>query len=101
MTFHPCPKPKPTLLAKRQRAADKKREWRNVQALVRARDRGRCVVCGRPGREVHHVLYRSHGGRSEPGNLALLCLRCHQDVHAHLVRLTRGLAGWISERLET
>ena len=98
MTFCPQPKPAPRLLERRQRAADKGLHWREVQAVVRAHEHGRCVVCGKPGHEVHHVVYRSHGGRDVPDNLALLCVRCHEDAHAKLITLTRARQGWTHER---
>ena len=46
MTGLRFPKPAPRLLAKRQRAADKGRHWRLMQAYIRARYHGLCVVCG-------------------------------------------------------
>jgi len=50
-------------------------------ALI-ARDRG-CVRCGRSPRlcEAHHILHWRHGGLTDVSNLALLCSRCHHDLH--------------------
>jgi hypothetical protein len=36
----------------------------------------------------HHVRYRSLGGDDTPDNLALVCARCHSDIHAARIRLT-------------
>jgi len=48
---------------------------------VLARDRYRCRECGKPARDVHHVVLRSAGGRDEPSNLRSLCSRCHSAKH--------------------
>jgi len=50
-------------------------------ALI-ARDRG-CVRCGRAPRfcEAHHILHWRHGGLTDVSNMALLCSRCHHDLH--------------------
>jgi hypothetical protein len=51
---------------------------------VMARDR-RCRFhgCDRPASvcDVHHVIHDAHGGRTEPGNLVLLCGRHHALLH--------------------
>jgi 5-methylcytosine-specific restriction endonuclease McrA len=36
-----------------------------------------CRVCGHRGQEVHHVTFRSQGGKNEMSNLILLCTTCH------------------------
>ena len=50
-------------------------------ALV-ARDRG-CIRCGRAARycQAHHIHHWKNGGRTDLSNLALLCSRCHHDLH--------------------
>ena len=50
-------------------------------ALI-ARDRG-CVRCGSAPRlcEAHHILHWRHGGLTDVSNMALLCSRCHHDLH--------------------
>jgi len=94
MTFCPQPRPRPHVLDKRWKALEREVNWRKAQAFVRKRDKGRCVVCDKPGREVHHVVYRSHGGKDEPRNLALLCKVCHEDAHAKLIALVSSKRGW-------
>ena len=62
-------------------------------ALV-ARDRG-CVRCGRGPRfcEAHHVVHWSDGGGTDLSNLALLCSRCHHDLHRgrYAITMSDGL----------
>jgi len=65
------------------------------RALV-ARDRG-CVIpgCTMPAHacEAHHVLWFRRGGRTDIGNLVLICSRHHTEVHNGIweLRLIGGL----------
>lgn len=57
----------------------------SVRAFVLERDNEQCQLCGTGGENrlgLHHLIYRSHGGAHTPENLVVLCLRCHEDVHA-------------------
>ena len=51
-------------------------------AALIARDRG-CIRCGRAPRycQAHHIHHWKDGGRTDLSNLALLCSRCHHDLH--------------------
>lgn len=40
-----------------------------------------CVICGKRGEEVHHVTFRSQGGKDVSDNLVLLCKSCHKAIH--------------------
>lgn len=75
-------KPKPRLLSKWQKDIQQKAEWRRVSAVVRKRDGGKCRACGKPGNQIHHIVYRSHGGKDVASNLILTCSRCHAAIHA-------------------
>ncbi len=37
--------------------------------------------------DIHHIIYRSHGGEDEFGNLIALCRRCH--THAHDEKISK------------
>lgn len=39
------------------------------------RDKGLCVQCKQPGKEIDHI----HGSSADPSNLQLLCRLCHED----------------------
>lgn len=55
-----------------------------VRREVLDRDNEQCQLCGTSGAnrlQLHHVIYRSHGGRHDEENLVTLCWRCHADVH--------------------
>jgi hypothetical protein len=63
------------------------------KALI-ARDKG-CVCCGAPPLycDAHHVISWIDGGETNITNLALLCKRCHRDLHAgHWnIHITNGI----------
>ena len=66
---------------------------------VRYRDRGcRFPGCGtRAFTEAHHIRWWRDGGRTELGNLVLICSFHHRLVHEHGWRLARepdGQVGW-------
>lgn len=75
-----------------------------VRQAVLDRDDNRCVVCGSNWRlELHHVVYRSQGGGHDDANLATLCQRCHQRIHAgrlsiRFLEATTGEMMWFAER---
>lgn len=55
------------------------------------RDEYTCQFCGtRRNLEVHHLLYRSHGGKDDLDNLLTLCHRCHAAVHERTMRVARN-----------
>jgi len=62
--------------------------WREVRAVVLARDNRRCKECGEPCSEgeadVHHLVPRAAGGMDEPANLITLCDGCHAARHPNL-----------------
>ena len=64
---------------------------RALARRVRLRSGGRCANphCGaRLGLQVHHVRFRSLGGRTEAGNLTSVCRRCHSAIHAGLLEVS-------------
>lgn len=67
--------------ARRTRCAVGKDIPRSVSDLVRARDQGRCIVCGAIGTERMHRIPRRDGGH-RASNLALGCHTCHARAHA-------------------
>lgn len=54
---------------------------------VQRRDRGRCRICGGPGRHLHHVRHREHGGGHHPSNLVVLCEPCHRLHHRGVITI--------------
>jgi len=59
-----------------------------LRRRVLARDGDQCRCCNsRTQLMVHHIRYRSKGGRTRTWNLITLCMRCHALVHAGLLVL--------------
>ena len=46
------------------------------------RDNYRCVVCGGNPDDIHHVKYKSKGGRNVLSNGVALCRNCHNQAHS-------------------
>jgi ATP-dependent DNA helicase RecQ len=85
--------------------------WREVRAIVLARDDSRCQECGEQTRQgeadVHHLVPRSSGGDDDPSNLITLCDGCHAARHPNLQgslarrvieRWGLRFAGWLDVR---
>lgn len=78
------------------RAAYRDPAWERARQDVIERQHGRCASCGCTcaewtgdrwstrglGGEVHHIVPLREGGSNAPGNLALLCTRCHRAADA-------------------
>ncbi len=59
-----------------------------MRRRVLARDDHSCRCCGgKHGLMVHHIHFRSRGGRTRMTNLITLCSHCHALVHADLMVL--------------
>ncbi len=64
-------------------------KWRRDHRIF-VRDGWRCRVPGcssRRNMQVHHVIYRSHGGGNEDDNLAVLCALCRARHKMHYADL--------------
>ena len=62
--------------------------WREVRAIVLARDDHTCRSCGEKvaqgEADVHHLIPRAAGGADEAANLVTLCDGCHAAHHPNL-----------------
>lgn len=68
-----------------------KRKYNEYQDVV-DRDNGICQVCGTTfAPEIHHIIYRSHGGPDEAWNLITLCKPHHQEAHRSPERFPRWM----------
>ena len=54
-----------------------------VYEKVAERDNYQCRVCGNNQIQIHHIVFRSHGGKDTPENLIALCFRCHAQAHSN------------------
>ena len=65
--------------------------FENTKAMVLNRDNYTCQYCKGKHKdsklEVHHIIFRSHGGSDEESNLITLCHTCHKDLHSERIKL--------------
>ena len=40
-----------------------------------------CAYCSSPSVDIHHLVFKSQGGKDEPNNLIALCRYCHEKAH--------------------
>lgn len=72
-----------------------------IKPLVKKRDGYRCILCGKPYQEVHHINYRSNMGNNNIENLCCLCWHCHNiKIHqgCHPKEYKQLLENILSER---
>jgi len=89
------PKGTPRVVDRIQRKADLAAQERACRKAVKARDQGRCVVprCRATGKHLHHLVYRSRGGKWRTANVISLCVLHHQLVHAARLWITGNADG--------
>ena len=75
------PVPKPVHKRRVPKRVNRGKFSKAVRDKVYERDQGRCRMCGRLGTELHHVVFRSQGGRGVFTNALTLCSKHHREVH--------------------
>ena len=53
------------------------KNWKELRDLVLKRDKNVCRKCGKPAKEIHHIIPLRKGGENKIENLITLCKRCH------------------------
>lgn len=76
--------PKPTHVRRIPRRAKRNDFSKKVREQIIERDEGECRNCGSPGSQIHHVKYRSQGGRGVFTNGLLVCNSCHEKIHRNV-----------------
>ena len=72
-----------------------------LRDAVIASDGGKCRRCGTSNRlHVHHVMYRSQGGKHVAENLITLCYTCHDVVHSNKDKWQPACLGLMVRRQE-
>jgi 5-methylcytosine-specific restriction endonuclease McrA len=57
-------------------------DWKRKRYVVLKRDNWRCVYCGAPATEVHHLKYAKWNIGKEPIDwLVSVCKSCHNSKH--------------------
>lgn len=41
-----------------------------------------CEVCHKQAKDIHHIIFKSQGGKDEINNLIALCRDCHTKAHS-------------------
>ncbi len=94
------PKPEPRARVKARRKRQQALADRRVYQAVTDRDGGKCRVCGWGGMLMHrhHLVYRSQGGETSRRNVALVCMKCHDAIHAGRIHLSGDADGVLDIR---
>lgn len=50
---------------------------KKVKKIVYERDKGRCIICNKPGMPNSHFISRAHGGLGIEENITTMCMKCH------------------------
>lgn len=58
-----------------------------IRRAVIKRDNSICVICGKEGKEIDHIIPFSAGGKHEITNLRLLCRECHCKTFSEIGKL--------------
>jgi 5-methylcytosine-specific restriction endonuclease McrA len=84
------PKGTPRVVDRVQKKRDLERQMRDCRRAVKARDKGKCVIpgCRDASVHLHHITYRSRGGKWRSKNVCSLCVTHHQMVHAALIHIS-------------
>jgi hypothetical protein len=77
--FHPVPKPSHSRRVKKR--GDRSKFSKMVRDAVKEKYNNQCAECGGKGLHLHHVTFRSQGGRGVVSNALLLCNQCHKYIH--------------------
>lgn len=55
---------------------------KKVRQIVIKRDKSTCRLCQSHNMlELHHIVFKSHGGKDTEQNLITLCRACHTKAH--------------------
>lgn len=83
------PRPVPQIIAKRKGTRAHTELMKALRVAVFSRDQWKCRACQhRYAIHLHHLLYKSHGGKDTTMNCVALCKECHQEIHARLLLVT-------------
>lgn len=74
---------------KRAKRLTREQDERDCRDIVKKRDKGKCVIpgCKEKSDHLHHITYRSKGGKWRSGNICSLCASHHQMVHLGKIQI--------------
>ncbi len=78
----------------------KSEQWKDLRIACLARDKAKCVVCGKRdlSNDAHHIRYRRRWCETRVEDLRTLCRGCHKKVHEIMDQ--QGFSGWKKIRWE-
>lgn len=77
--FNPVPK---KTYKKRKPSRKKRGEFsKETTSKILEKFENKCGVCGGIPTEIHHVMYKSRGGRGVLENGMPVCQQCHFEIH--------------------
>ncbi len=77
--FNPVPKPSHNRRVRKQ--GDRNKFPKEVRDQIKEHFDNTCQMCGNSGVHIHHVRFRSQGGRGVFTNGLLLCNSCDRRIH--------------------
>jgi len=63
------------------RKPSQKRKEDYFRQLLYFHEHPSCQICGSKAMDVHHIIYKSEGGKAEEDNLISLCREDHNRAH--------------------
>ena len=82
------PKARARVLDRIDRKRELLKQERECRRAVKVRDKGKCRVCQNPSQHMHHIEFRSQGGKWQTCNIVSLCVLCHQLIHGGVLSIT-------------
>lgn len=81
--------PKPLFKRRKPSLASRGKFSEKVTAEIIKHDGGLCVVCLAEAVDIHHVKFKSRGGRGVFTNGICLCRHCHDKAHSSAAETKR------------
>jgi 5-methylcytosine-specific restriction endonuclease McrA len=78
------------------------KEFEQNRILALKRDNNTCRKCGKPAKNVHHIIPRNRSFDDSVENLVTLCKKCHRATDNQYIRVkeTAYTRKWVSENME-
>ena len=67
-------------IPKTKRIKLSQKKYNKLKEEVFERDDCKCVLCGKQATDMHHVIFKSHGGDDSKRNCVALCTDCHIPI---------------------
>jgi hypothetical protein len=79
----------------------KSEEWKTVRIARLAKDKGKCVICGKEdlSNDCHHISYPDRWSFTTIEHIRTLCRRCHKEVHRLMEEKPHLRFGQIKDRI--